>query len=167
LSAKTEEHHPTDFELNVKEKILSAYLSKRQERGITPHISDLSNCLRRTAFLKLDTFVLDDKTIRNFLVGELFHNQLGGLLGQEFICEQKIAWTGPKTGIKVIAHPDAIWLKDGAKIPIEISEVVKNWAPPPISAWISWSSPTRISPITDDVNLRLPVTRYPGNLGME
>jgi len=54
--------------------------------------------------------------------GEDRHKALQQLLGgEEFECEKEITWTG-KSGITIIAHPDAIYKKDGALIELKSTE---------------------------------------------
>jgi len=117
---------PSVEAVSIKDKILNAYQARRQERNVTVHCSDTVNCLRRTCFSRIQGSDLDEKTLRNFLVGEAIHRLIQQLLietGDSFTAEKEIVWfgLGPKTNIKVVGHVDIVWTRDdGVKIPVEI-----------------------------------------------
>jgi CRISPR/Cas system-associated exonuclease Cas4 (RecB family) len=107
---------------NITEILLTNYQASKQDRGLEIHCSDLSSCPRRTCFQRLEIDRQEDRqTLKNYLIGALFHEKLEKLLGPNSICEQPIKWVG-KTGITVIATPDAVFVdpKTGGRILVEV-----------------------------------------------
>lgn len=110
--------------LSVRQKLLEAWSRRLSEPRTGIHVSDLQLCLRRTAFQRLDRNppTADLKKIKYFHQGIMKHQLLQDLLGkEEFEIEKEIVYTC-KNGLKIIAHPDLIYKKDGAVVEIKTTE---------------------------------------------
>ncbi len=114
---------PSKF-LSVRQKLLESWSRRLAEPRQGIHVSDTMLCLRRTAFQRLDRNppTTDLKKIKYFHQGIMKHQLLQDLLGkEEFEIEKEIVYTC-KNGLKIIAHPDLIYKKDGAVIEIKTTE---------------------------------------------
>ena len=117
--------YPVDHSkiLNVKEKLLHGWQRRMSQKREGLHVSDLVFCRRRVCFEKLDTDLpaVDEKKIKYYWSGEYKQRALQELLGSDdFDCEKEVIWNGGP--VRIIAHPDAIYKKDGAVIEFKTTE---------------------------------------------
>jgi hypothetical protein len=98
-------------QINIKQWIFSAWEQKHNTRRTgAVHVSDLSHCLRKSVFSRLDQNPEppNEQSIKSLLVGAAVHQYIENLLGnEEFESEKEIIWTSP-SGVKLVAHPDMI-----------------------------------------------------------
>jgi CRISPR/Cas system-associated exonuclease Cas4 (RecB family) len=123
--------YPIDYNqvqiLNVKEKLLAGWSKRLAKKRDSIHVSDLvGGCRRKVCFERLSDVppVASEKKIKHFYAGEEKHRNLQSLLGEDFMCEREFVYRTPK-GIEIIAHPDAIYKKDGAIVEIKTSESMR------------------------------------------
>jgi hypothetical protein len=122
--SQIEKEQPKEI-INIKKRIFTAWEKSHTKRTRTDlHVSDLSTCLRQSCFRKMDENPepFDEKTTKALLVGEATHRHIQALLGtEEFYHEKEVIWTSPKTGIRLVAHPDLIERKTGTVIELKTS----------------------------------------------
>jgi hypothetical protein len=97
--------------------------SNNSKRTGAVHVSDLSHCLRKSVFSRLDTSPPkpNEQSVKSLLVGSAVHLYIQSLLGsEEFEVERQILWRGP-SGATVIAHPDLIHKPTGTVIEMKTS----------------------------------------------
>jgi hypothetical protein len=101
----------TKNQINIKQRIFSTWEQKHNTRRTgAVHVSDLSHCLRKSVFSRLDQNPEppNEQSIKSLLVGAAVHQYIENLLGnEEFESEKEIIWTSP-SGVKLVAHPDMI-----------------------------------------------------------
>lgn len=109
---------------SIKKLLLENWLALKGQRRQGLHLT--LHCKRRAVFEHLDPKppAINERKIKYFLGGEIKHIQIQALLGGDWQCEQEVIYT-TKSGVKLVAHPDAVWRKQDLVLEIKSTESAK------------------------------------------